>query len=152
MFLTFFFIYSGFDASHLNISRTPVYFTFLPSTVSTWEIAHWAQLVSSRRFARFDYGSEKENLAVYGYPHPPDFNVLRIPANTTIALMRATNDYLSSVPDQERLIGMLKRGRVNVVDYVVPDRKWTHIDFAVGVGAGHLVYDKVIEVLDKYSQ
>ncbi|KAH9407141.1 Alpha/beta-hydrolase lipase region [Tyrophagus putrescentiae] len=128
------FLFSGFDAAHLNCSRIPVYFQFLPSTVSTWEIAHWGQLVSSGRFARFDYGSEAENRAIYGTPQPPDFN-----------------DYLSSVPDQERLIRVLKQGGVNLVDYVVPDPRWTHIDFAIGKNAGRLVYDKVIEVLDKYT-
>ncbi len=126
------FLFSGFDAAHLNCSRIPVYFQFLPSTVSTWEIAHWGQLVSSGRFARFDYGSEAENRAIYGTPQPPDFVLGRIPANATIALLRGQNDYLSSVPDQERLIRVLKQGGVNLVDYVVPDPRWTHIDFAIG--------------------
>ena len=167
------FLFSGFDAAHLNCTRIPVYFQFLPSTVSTWEIAHWGQLVSSGRFARFDYGSEAENRAIYGTPQPPDFVLGRIPANATIALLRGQNDYLSSVPDQERLIRVLKQNSVNLVDYVVPDPRWTHIDFAIGkskwggefwefkgadcgffslfADAGRLVYDKVIEVLDKYT-
>lgn len=146
------FFLSGFDAQHLNLTRIPVYFQFLPSTASNWEIVHWAQLIESKRFARFDYGSEAANRAAYGQPSPPDFPLENIPSNAIIGLFRARNDYLSSVPDQERLIRIFTKNNVRLIDYVVPDPKWTHVDFVFGIDAGSLVYEKVIEVLDKFTQ
>ena len=108
--------------------------------------------MESKRFARFDYGSADENRAVYGQPSVPDFPLDKIPSNAVISLIRAQNDYLSSIPDQERLIRILKRNGVRLEDYVVTDPNWTHVDFALGIDAGKLVYEKVIEMLNKYTQ
>lgn len=124
----------------------------MPSSFASWEIAHWAQLLSSRRFSHFDFGSSEENFKHYGTSEPPEIDLLRIPANTTIALMRSLNDFLSDVPDQRRLIIKLKRAHVNLIDYVVPNVEWTHLDFIIGMGAGQIVYDKVIQVLDEYTE
>lgn len=123
----------------------------MPSSFSTWELVHWGQIAQTGRFTRFDYG-EDGNQAHYGSDTAPDFDLTQIPASTTIALMRAQNDYLSSVPDQESLIGKLKEARVNLIDHIVEDDQWTHLDFTIGETAGVMVYDKVIEVLDKYTE
>ncbi len=137
-------------SSHINRTRIPVYEHFAIS-VSSWELLHWSQLILSGRFSRFSYATEAENVAAYGRPVAPDFPLERISRRAVVALVRSTADGWSTVPNQERLIRVLRRAGVTLIDYVVPDDDWAHTDFVHGVGVGRLVYDKVIEVLDQYA-
>ena len=145
------FRFSGYEPTHLNISRIPVYLKFYPSSASTWEIAHWTQLINSKRFAQFDYGSSLENIAIYGQSEAPDFPLENIPKNTVIALIRSRNDHFSSFRDQEKLIQSLKQNGIKPIDYMIPNSKWTHLDYIFGTNTGLMVYDKVIEILDQFN-
>lgn len=137
-------------SDHLNASRVSVY-TQHSSSVGSWELLHWAQLVISRRFSRFDYQSVEENKAKYGQARVPDYPLEAIPREAVISLIRSDGDQVSTVPDQERLIAVLKKVGVVLDDYVIPASNWSHADYLHGADAGRLVYDHIIQVLDKFT-
>ena len=157
------FLFGGYDADRLNHTRLPVYFHFTPATVSTWQVVHYLQLMSdgAGRFRRFDHESAEANRARYGRAEPPTYRLRSIPANLTIVLVRSRNDYLSSIPDTDRLIQELRaRGGSDsdrseaaekVFDYLVSEPMWTHLDFILGSEAGRLVYKPTIEYLDRFA-
>lgn len=150
------FLFGGFDLEHLNRSRLATYFHFTPATASTWQIVHYLQLINSHRFTAFNYGSEAANRARYGadHPTPPEYPLQRIPPSMPMMIVRSSNDYLSSIPDTDRLLKELRaRGEEaagNVHSYLVPDPVWAHLDFPLGTEAGSLVYDPTIEYLDRF--
>ncbi|KAH9396293.1 Alpha/beta-hydrolase lipase region [Tyrophagus putrescentiae] len=137
-------------STHLNESRVSVYSQHA-SSVGSWELLHWAQLVISRRFERFDYRSRAENAAKYGQATVPDFPLQAIPREAVIALIRSDGDEMSTVPDQERLIAVLKKAGVALDDYVIPASNWSHADYLHGLDAGRLIYDHIIELLDRFT-
>lgn len=136
-------------SKHLNESRVSVYSQH-SSSVGSWELLHWAQLVMSGRFSRFDYRSAGENKAKYGQTIVPDYPLEAIPKEAVISLIRSNGDEVSTVPDQERLIAVLKKVGVVLDDYVIAASNWSHADYLHGLDAGRLVYDHVIEVLDRF--
>ena len=149
------FLFGGFDTKHLNRTRLPVYFHFTPATASTWQVVHYLQLINSARFARFDHG--EANQAIYGQFTAPEYRLANIPTNLTIIVIRSENDYLSSIPDTDRLLMELRsrndgQSHDSVIDYRIPDPVWAHLDFTLGTEAGRLVYDRTIEYLDLYTK
>jgi len=148
------FAFGGADTQHLNHSRLPVYFHFTPATVSTWQVVHFLQLINKGRFVRFDYESQEENRRAYGCPSPPDYPLRDIPTDLQIVLVRAENDYLSSIADTDRLIDELNARPTSkadsVLDHRIRDHNWAHLDYTMGMGAGAIVYDPTIGYLDRF--
>lgn len=147
------FLIGGSDYNHLNSSRIDVYLHFTPSSTSTWDIAHWAQLVNSDRFARFDYGTAQENFQAYGVKLVPDYPLHNVSSKAKIALFRGLNDVFVQEEDISRLKRILaEEGKVDLIeDFVVSDPNWTHLDFIFGLNSGRLFIDRLIQVLDTHS-
>lgn len=145
------FMFGGFDTEHLNSTRLPVYFHFTPATVSTWQVVHYLQLIKSNRFQHFDH-EKLINIERYGSEQPPEYNLNRISPNITIVFIRSQNDYLSSIPDTDRLIQELRNRShlANVVDHLIDDPVWSHLDFTLGIGAGKQVYQPTINYLNQF--
>ncbi|CAG5117927.1 unnamed protein product, partial [Candidula unifasciata] len=61
----FLFVLCGFDYKFFNKSRIPVYVAHNPSSTSVHDILHWAQMINSKTFQHFDYGSAKQNMVHY---------------------------------------------------------------------------------------
>ncbi|KAH6934481.1 hypothetical protein HPB50_024553 [Hyalomma asiaticum] len=96
---------------------------------------HMAQLYETGRFAKFDYGAER-NVAVYGKATPPEYDLRRVSA--PVALFWSEADAL--VPAEH--MTFLRDTLPNLVlDFRVPDERFSHQEFAIGVTAKEAVYD-----------
>lgn len=145
------FLFGGFDTKNLNETRIGVYLHFTPSTTSAWDIAHWAQLVNTKSFRRFDYGKMKNNEH-YGTDTPPDIPLKNIPNKMKIALFQGSNDILSTKNNVDRLKEIFKNSGLKLVrDFIVSDPYWTHLDFLFGENAGQLFIEPMIDTLDQYA-
>ncbi|XP_054153917.1 lipase member J-like [Oppia nitens] len=137
------FLMSGFDENQLNMTRLGVYFTHTPSGTSSWNVAHFGQLVESSTYRKFDFGKD-ENEIIYGQKTPPDYDLSSI-NSTKIALIYSLNDWLADINDVNVLKQQLKVPLM--YDYLVPNNKWTHVDYIFGKDAGVYVYPKILDIL-----
>ncbi|KAL3207488.1 hypothetical protein MRX96_039652 [Rhipicephalus microplus] len=97
------------------------------------DMAHYAQ--------KFDFGRTR-NRALYGQAEPPEYNLTRVTA--PVALYWSVGDWLADPKDVSQLRDKLPR---LVLDFRVRDRSFTHLDFSVGVGARHLVYEPLMKAM-----
>ena len=65
---------------------------------------HWKQLVTGKRFNKYDYGT-KVNIQQYGQPYPPDFNLTNI--NVPMYLFFGLHDSLVDAKDAQILLDTL---------------------------------------------
>lgn len=73
---------------------------------------------------------------------PPDYNLKN--ANIPVAVYYAQDDWLADVKDTLRLINELP----NVVHtYLVPHKKFNHIDFLWGIDAPALLYNEIARIM-----
>lgn len=71
----------------------PILLSNYPAGSSTKQFLHYAQGIQSNKFRQFNLGRTK-NLAKFGTPEPPDYNLSRVIA--PVALWYASNDWLVS--------------------------------------------------------
>lgn len=146
------FLFGGFDPKHMNDTRVGVYLHFTPSTTSTWDLVHWAQLVNSKKFKRFDYGSPNMNLENYNQTTAPEIPLHNIPSTAKIALYQGLNDILSTQSNVKHLKKKLSKIGIELIrDFIIKDPTWTHLDYVIGMNAGKLFIDDMIDTLDLYS-
>ncbi|KAI5638517.1 alpha/beta hydrolase fold domain-containing protein [Phthorimaea operculella] len=135
----------GFDYAQVNATQMPVIFGHYPSTLSIKQLIHFGQLVKSGKFRRYDYGLDR-NMAVYGSEQPPDYPLANITTPVALFYSRA-NDWASVYED----VLILKNNLQNVVEfYEVPFDKWAHLDYIWAKDVKALVYDKLLELIQKY--
>ena len=138
--------------NHLNITRIPTYFHYIPSSISNWQVAHFTQIAISGRFRRFDYLNVHQNIAAYGQSEPPDYPLYRIPKHIPIVIMYGATDWFIDPEDIHLLIYTLRNyGLRNVISYPIQSEYWNHVDYITGQGAGQLVYDPTVKYLDLYA-
>ena len=142
------FLANGYSEAQLNASRVAVYAAHYPAGTSWRNMAHYAQLVRSGRFAAFDHGSEAKNRDAYGTGTPPEYDVRRI-SSRDIALFSSLNDWLASPADVALLVRRLGPGIL--LDHRIPVPDWNHLDFLIGREAGALVNRPVARILDDYA-
>lgn len=71
-------------------------------------------------------------------------NNIKVP----VAAYYANNDWLAAVKDVNHLLQFLP----NVIEsYIVPHKRFNHIDFTWGIDAPTLVYKRVIELIKSRS-
>lgn len=105
------------------------------------ELQHFAQLVNTGRFQKFDYG-QAGNLIRYNRPTPPEYNLKNV--KVPVAIYYGKTDALVVVEDVKKLIEELP----NVVkDYLVPHEKFNHFDYIWGVDAPRLVFDDIVKTI-----
>lgn len=113
-----------------------------PASVSVNQLIHFAQEVRSSHFRQYDYGYIG-NLRKYKQLEPPDYDLSNI--KTPIALYYAHDDWLADCKDVDKLSQLLP----NVInDYLIPHARFNHLDFLFGVDVQHLVYDKLLDILN----
>ena len=79
----FIFILAGYDEAQMNATRLPVYVAHTPAGTSVQNLAHFAQLINSKHFQKFDFGAI-ENMVKYGQITPPKYDLSRITAPVSI--------------------------------------------------------------------
>ena len=139
---------SGYDWAHLNRTRIPVYIRNMPAGTGTSgaNFAHWAQLLTTNIFSRYDLGQEI-NEELYGTQNPPIYDLRNI-RSKHIAVLYSKNDWIAEFKDTRDVINTLRVPLM--LDYIVPYDGWTHADFIWGNQTGKYVNKKVIQVLDRY--
>lgn len=95
----------------------------------------------------YDHG-ESENMERYSSPKPPQYPLSNI-TNQHIALFSSTNDWLAQQHDVTRLRRALKVPLID--DYLVPNKKWNHIDYIWGRDVGTLINTRVLSLLGRYD-
>ncbi|KAI5646274.1 alpha/beta hydrolase fold domain-containing protein [Phthorimaea operculella] len=134
----------GFDYAQANATQLPVIFGHYPSTFSIKQLIHYGQLVGSAKFRQYDYDTD-QNMAMYGSEQPPDYPVEKI--STPVALFYSKDDWGSAYEDVLTLKGKLP----NVVDfYEIPLKKWNHVNYLWAKDVKALVYDRLLELFQKY--
>ncbi|KAE9551238.1 hypothetical protein FO519_005549 [Halicephalobus sp. NKZ332] len=91
---------AGPDSKDINMTRVMVYVDHTPAGTSTKNIIHWAQMVSSKKFRKYDYGSQNEEY--YGQSSPPEYNISNIKIPTSIFYSK--NDWLADPEDVQKSI------------------------------------------------
>jgi lysosomal acid lipase/cholesteryl ester hydrolase len=137
----FLFVATGYDPQQMNATRLPVYIAHTPAGTSVQNLVHYAQVINSGRFMKFDYGLFG-NLNKYGQLTAPDYDVSKI--TTPVALFWGENDIFADKRDVALLASRLRSLKSN---YRVPYDLFTHLDFQWAVDAKTLVYDKLLEVI-----
>lgn len=136
---------------HLNVTRIPTYFHFVPSAISNWQVAHYTQIGAKGEFTRFDYGQPAKNYQAYGLPYAPLWPLWRISPRQKQVVMYGRTDWFVDRSDARKLIRRLRSYGLDTDGYEVPSPTWNHIDFFMGRGAGRLLYPEVIRYLDLYA-
>lgn len=72
-----------------------------PAGTSIMNMAHWKQMLDSKNFGMYDYGSAKENIVHYGQATPPLFDVTKI--RVPVRLFAGSSDLLADVTDVDYL-------------------------------------------------
>lgn len=111
------------------------------STASHKTLIHLAQCW--RKFRKYDYGMI-ENLKRYGQKEPPAYKIKNI--KVPIVFHYGGNDVLDAVRDvEERIVPFMP----SIVDLnKIP--KYGHLDFIIAEDVIELVYEKLLNSLNKY--
>lgn len=112
-------------------------------------MVHYAQLYRHKYFAMFDYGSSRRNFLKYGQNRPPSYDLSRI-NSTEIALFYARNDLFADPADVAVLRDTLAHLPL-LVDHLIPDQSFNHLDFTYHERTGTLVHPFVLDLLIKYA-
>ncbi|XP_053609503.1 lipase 1-like [Plodia interpunctella] len=135
---------NGYDAEGMETDFMPTLFWNYPAGSSRMNLEHEFQWITSKRFAKFDYGP-KVNMEKYGSEIPPLYDIKKFTMKTFI--FAAKNDRLAVLEDTRRQAEELP----NVVEYkLVDDELFNHVDF-VWTRRTREIQPTILEVLDKYN-
>lgn len=127
-------------------SILPTLLAHTPSGVSTKQLFHFAQLVNRPYFRAYDNGPIK-NFLEYGTIAPADYDLGKVKIPTY--LYTGLNDWLGDPEDVARL--KMEIGNL-AAEYVVKYKKCNHLDFLFATDANTLVYEKMIQDMDKLTK
>jgi len=136
------FLIAGPDSTQLNCSRIPVYVSHTPAGTSTDNIVHFGQMVKSKLFQTYNWGSDAQNEAHYGQKTPPiyDLNQVHVPTY----LFSGSNDWLADPTDVAQLLGTLPTP--TIVGHVELN-EFNHLDFIWGMRAPAEVYQPIVKMM-----
>ncbi|XP_062520480.1 gastric triacylglycerol lipase-like [Corticium candelabrum] len=140
------FLTCGFDVSHFNETRLPVYLSHTPAGTSVQNVIHFVQEVNSNKFQMYDYGSPQANADHYsGMTAPPVYNLtdFHVPVYT----YQGTNDWLADSEDVVWLKSQLSslQGNKTINGY-------EHLDFIWATDVATQVYGHIIDEAKKLLQ
>jgi len=130
---------------HTNATRIPVYVSETPAGTSTRNMLHWAQIVHTGDFKKFDYGCglfSCENKKKYGSKTPPSYSVTNFSVPTY--LYYGSNDLLADPTDVQRIISDMPK---DVLMSAKEIDGYAHLDFTWAQDANTIIYSDVIENL-----
>eukprot|EP00475_Leptophrys_vorax_P034610 TRINITY_DN5610_c0_g1_i5.p1 TRINITY_DN5610_c0_g1~~TRINITY_DN5610_c0_g1_i5.p1 ORF type:complete len:193 (-),score=55.91 TRINITY_DN5610_c0_g1_i5:72-650(-) len=136
------------EGHNVNMSRLELVLYNFPAGTSVKNMGHWAQMMRSGKFARFDYGSSGNSLR-YGQTTPPEYDLSKL-VTTPIATFTGGYDPLADPMDAEQLEAILSDN--NVLVYAHKEEEYDHADFAIGLDAHERIYPLVIDLIWKYTK
>ncbi|XP_014486359.1 PREDICTED: lipase 3-like isoform X2 [Dinoponera quadriceps] len=138
-----FHLIAGFGSNQLDKSMLPAIFGHFPAGASTKQVLHFAQLINSKSFQKYDHGA-KLNKTLYGSTVPPEYNLSKV--KTPVTIFYSENDFLTHTTDVLKLARKLPNIiQVKKIKY----EKFNHIDYLWGRDAKALLYTKIVKVLKK---
>ncbi|XP_026468891.1 lipase 1-like [Ctenocephalides felis] len=136
------YLLGGANAKQFNFEYIRVIQKSFPGGSSAKQFDHFIQLVSSRRFSKFNYGPQK-NLQIYKTPEAPEYDFRNITAK--IFIYYGDNDYLITPKDVHQTASKIKNLQGM---YRVQDRDFSHMDFLWANDCDKLLYTKVMKDLE----
>ncbi|XP_028027186.1 lipase 1-like [Bombyx mandarina] len=134
----------GYDESQVFYPSLSTVYAHIPSGSSTKQFEHFGQGVSSRHFAKFDYG-KVENFRLYSNSTPPEYPLQNI--TTPIAFFYGLSDLFAPPED----VLHLQRQLPNIIEtYEVPFNKFSHVDFVYAKDLKKLVFARMLEIIILY--
>jgi len=121
---------------NVNQTRIPVYLAHTPAGTSVKNFNHFAQLINSERFQKYDYGAYG-NFKRYKSTVPPEYDLSKTYVPTFV--MSGVRDTLCPPEDVSWTVGQLP----NVVKHVVI-RDYNHLDFMWAMDASVEVNMRII--------
>lgn len=158
-------LFGGMNLPQLNITRLPVYFSYVPAGTSATNVLHYHQAIKNgTRY--YDHGEEINKL-LYGTENPPKIPWEKI-NSPYIAIFYGENDLFAGPEEvsnakkliKSKLIVQIKTENSEALfyflkapfwfEYKVPDHLWSHMDFLWGKQAGEFVYSHILSMLKKF--
>lgn len=139
------FLIGGFNSAQLDRSLIPEILANTPAGAAVGQMVHYGQGVNSGKFRQFDHGIT-ENIKRYGSITPPDYPLEKI--SCPLALHYSDNDWLAAVKDVNELADKL--GSL-IGKFRVPDGKFNHLDYQWATEARFLLYDRIVNLMDRYN-
>ncbi|XP_047474945.1 lipase 3-like [Penaeus chinensis] len=134
----------GPNSGYIDKAYQPVILAHIPAGMSLNVLKHFQQFHTSHNFQAYDYGRQR-NMQEYGSPVPPRFSFGQVRA--AVGLLYSDGDWISDTLDVRRMAPELPN---LVLDYLVPLADFNHNDFLWAENANRLVYDRILNLLQKY--
>lgn len=135
----------GPPSHDFNETRLAVFLSHTPAGTSYKNMIHIGQVLKTGKFRKFDFGAQR-NLAVYGQESPPAYDLRQVSA--PVALFWSEADAL--VPAED--VASLRKEIPNLVlDFRVPDVRFSHQEFAIGITAKEALYDALVDTMIRFS-
>jgi len=132
---------AGFDEAIINRDWLPIIMSHTPAGTSYHTLTHYAQMLYSGHFGRYDYGTQG-NMQHYNATNPPSFDLSHV--TIPIGLFWGQNDYLADPTDVAHLVSELPN--LAISQRIAWD-KFNHLDFMWSTKAPTLVYPDVMKFL-----
>nr|XP_015834988.1 PREDICTED: lipase 3-like [Tribolium castaneum] len=137
-------LYNLFYGPHTDFGpeMIPVYFNQLPGGTALKILNHAADLVLGN-FRKYNYVDR--NVLYYGTEEPPEYDIKKI--QVPVYIIYSSSDWATTAPDAVNLWNHLsEEARFGLKNVEV----FNHIDFVYGRHARSLVYDDLVQVLNKF--
>ena len=99
----------------------------------------------NKEFLRYDYGT-LGNLRKYGSIRPPRYDLSKISA--PVFLHYSQSDPMADVADVDRLFKELGNP---IGKFLVPQKTFSHSDFAWGIDAKSMVHQTIIDFMHHFN-
>ncbi|XP_047320230.1 triacylglycerol lipase 2-like [Impatiens glandulifera] len=127
----------------LNSSTVDQVLKYELQPTSSKNLVHFAQIVRDGVVAKYDYMNLLQNIAVYGQPKPPVYDLSNIPNDFPLFLSYGGEDALSDVTDVKTLLSILGSHDVDKITVQFVE-EYAHVDFIWGLSAKNVVYNKIV--------
>jgi len=138
------FLIGGPNSKQLNATRIPVYLSHSPGGTSTRNVIHFAQMIHSGNFQRYDYGSGPKNQEKYHSNIPPVYDVTKM--ETPVIVYSGDMDWLADPEDVKELIPNLRS-----LDHHVALAEFNHFDFIWGLRAAPQIYWPIVNDIRNFQ-
>ena len=137
------FIICGPDKKNMNNTRMEVYVSHEPDGTSVKNMIHFAQMINSKQFQAYDYGSPQKNQLHYNQTTAPIYPIR--PMKIPTAIFWSNDDWLADPDDVSFIFDNLQ----NLV-YKKYLTGYNHLDFVWAMTANKMIYEDLINEMQKY--
>ncbi|XP_075160792.1 lipase 3-like [Haematobia irritans] len=137
----------GWGSPYMNWTLLNDFLQSIPAAGSMRQIMQYFQFISSCQFRYYNFDMEK-NIARYGLPQSPSYNLENINLVEPINAYFSDNDFIMSPMDIEHLYEILDD---RVLWYRVKYPKFNHFDFVLATNVAEVLYKCIMDKIDKYE-